>query len=320
MPLAAVLLLNACHEPSSESDLLPDDQPLEFTFNLNGEILFSDTPLNGRVESASEPAYYFVQVTDTEGGTHASGIFDHIPSDLSLILFPGRVYNLSLKAIRNGETFGLWKVNDTTLYIDFQNRYITNEFRYNTSLSFANTNNRYIRYYHTSDSSSFRQTSGSTGVSNPLDIYYGVSTVDVDAAADTTISIDLARNVFGYEVVVSGLTFGYLDVSVAGQFKRYEVDGDSTESRVLSFGFNSESTDFYTRNMSVVVTHRDTIEGIAVSTPVFSQSVPFKRLHQKNIWINAPVDTASGDQNGNFGFQLNFEDIPMAEGDTLQID
>lgn len=323
--ICAVLfvLLNACEQSNDTPLPVIDDEEYTIRFNLGGEISFNDSPIGGRVASTGEQTYYAVQITDLSGGVHASGLFDHIPADLSVTLFKDRTYRAEVQAMRKGESYGLRKLTDSTLQIDGASRVITNQLTYNVSLGFFPVQNEYIYYYTSADSSSVAHTGPaySSAPPNILDFYYGLIDIDSTAlASDSTVSLRLIRNVFGYETVVSGLQSGVLDVTVASQFLRYSTDGDSTESRVLSYPTNSADSSFYSRNYTVRVIHHDTIDNIAVSTTLFNSSVPFMRLHKKNIHITAPADTSStGSADNNYGFTLSLEDTPLLDGDTLNI-
>ncbi len=317
--IISLIILDSCKESDDPINNIIVDEPVNVKFNFSGDITFSDSPLNGRTESSDEITYYFIKINDTQGGVHASGIFDHIPNDASVTLFKDRTYTLEVSAMRKGDSYWLWKANDSTIYLDRSTEVIRNKFTYSTSLGFALNQNNYIRYYTTSDSSAYATSSNYYSGGLPLNIYYGLKTIDSLALQDSIISVNLVRNVPGYETVESNLSTGALDVSIARQYNRFLPGGDSTDAKVLSFGVNSADSSYYSRNYAISVIHRDTVFSVPVTTVLFNQSVPFKRLHKKNIFITAPADTTGTEMNNNHGFTFSFEDTPMIEGDTLLI-
>lgn len=320
LPLLIFILIQAC----KQSDIpTPEIISEEYTLKLNlgGDITFADVPL-GRTTSNGEVTYYFIQINDLQGGVHASGIFDHIPTDLEVTLFKDRTYNAQISAYRKGTGFGLWINNDSILYISRSNRIIRNELSYTESLGFSITQSSDIRIYRDADSVLFSNTSISSSAINEVDAFYGSTLIDSTfLASDSTVAVDLIRNTMGYEVKVNNLTSGAITVRVGTATDRFDVGSDSSNTRYFVSRFLSNDSSFYTRNFNVAVSHLDTVQNIPVNTTLFNASVPFKRLHKKLIEINAPADTTNGagSNNNNYGFNINIEDIPLLAGDTLTI-
>lgn len=319
LPLLVFILIQAC----KQSDLpAPEVISEEYTIKLNlgGDISFADVPL-GRTTSNGEVTYYFIQINDLQGGIHASGIFDHIPTDLEVTLFKDRTYNTQISAYRKGTGFGLWVNSDSILYINRDTRIIKNALSYTESLGFAVNQSSNIRLYSDADSVSIKTTSSSSSFINEVDAFYGSTVVDSSFhATDSTVAVDLIRNTMGYEIKVNNLSSGSIIVNIGGTSDRFNHGSDSSSTRYFVSRFLTNDSSFYNRNFNVLVSHLDTVQSIPVNTTLFSSSVPFKRLHKKLIDINAPADTTGGSSNNNnYGFNINIEDIPLIDGDTLTI-
>ncbi len=315
--LLGIIVFAACED---DKDFQPEitSEPYTIRLNFGGEVEFSESPIGGRTEGDANFTYYAVQITDVGNGVHASGIFNHIPSDLSVTLFPDRQYEFDVTALRKGETGGLYlQGNDSTIYWDGVET-VTNRLTYNQGLGFTVNQLRYIRYYNDDDSSGYTSTSFSSSLATPFNAYFGEAAVSDIALEDSILDLRLIRNVFAYETTVSNLSSGTLLVYVAGQSYSFIPGEDSVQSRILSFKTLSSDSSYYSRSYAVNVVHEDTISGIPVSNVLYSNgSVPFTRLHQKNIRITMPADTTTG--NDDFGFSFEFEDTPMIDGDTLDI-
>ncbi|MCR9253076.1 MAG: hypothetical protein NXI20_21870 [bacterium] len=315
--LLGIIVFAACED---DKDFQPEitSEPYTVRLNLGGEVEFSESAIGGRTEGDANFTYYVIQITDVGNGVHASGIFNHIPSDLSVTLFPDRQYDIDVRAVRKGETGGLYlQGNDSTIYWDGAET-VTNRLEYNQNLGFSITQSRYIRYYNDDDSSAYSSTSISNTLPNPLNSYFGEASVTDIALEDSVIDLSLTRNVFAYEATVSNLSSGVLITYIAGQVRYFYPGEDSIESKILSYPVVTSDSSYYSRSYTVNVVHEDTISGIPVSNVLYSSSsVPFTRLHRKNIRITMPADTTSGDDD--FGFSFEFEDTPLLEGDTLDI-
>lgn len=319
IPIIAFLLINACNQ---SEDPIPEITSNEYTIKLNlgGDITFSDTPLNGRIGSNEETTYYMVQINDLGGGVHAVGIFNTIPQDLEVTLFKDREYSVEIAAYRKGTSYGLWLANDSTIYVNFSNRTVTNRLTYSTSLGFSVSQSRSMRLYNSPDSSTYSTTSTSSTVASELDGYYGKITFDSTSLAnDSAVSINIIRHTMGSQTTVKNLTSGVIDVNIAGLgMKRFSPGADSVDSKLFISNTMLNDSSYYIRNFGVYITHRDTVEGIPVNTTLYSNtSVPFKRLHKKIIEINAPVDTTAQSNNNNYGFNISIDDSPLIVGDSI---
>ncbi|WP_421764984.1 hypothetical protein [Ekhidna sp.] len=318
IPIIAFLLINACNQ---SEDPIPEITSTEYTvkLNLGGDITFNDSPLNGRIESNEEQTYYMVQIMDLGGGVHASGVFSTIPQDLEVTLFKDREYSVEIAAYRKGSSYGLWLANDSTFYMNFGNRTITNRLTYGTALNFNVSQSRSLRLYNSPDSTTYTTTSSSSSGAAELDGYYGKINFDSTSLAnDSVVSIGLVRHTMGSQTTVKNLTSGVIDISIAGLSKRFSPGEDSIDSKLFIPTTMPDDSSFYSRNFAVYVWHRDTVQGIAVNTTLYSNlNVPFKRLHNKIIEITAPVDTTGGANDNAFGFNISLDDSPLITGDSI---
>lgn len=314
--LLGIIVFAACED---DKDFQPEitSEPYTVRLNLGGEVEFSESTIGGRTEGDENFTYYAIQITDVGNGIHASGLFDHIPSDLSVTLFPDRQYEVDVSAIRKGETGGLYLQNDSTIYWDGPET-VTNRFIYNQGFGFTVNQISYMSYYNNDDSTSYSTSSSSSSIASPVNAYFGEASITDVALQDSVIDLNLIRNVFAFETTVSNLSSGALNVYIAGHYHTFYPGEDSVFARTLSFKGLSSNSAYYSWPFIVSVVHEDTISGIPVSNVLYSSgSVPFTRLHKKNISITMPSDTTSNEDD--FGFSFDFEDTPIIEGDTIDI-
>ena len=328
MVLGVMFLIYACKE--NESEVLLNNEPGELVnvkFSLGGEVSFQDVPLSGRSAGVNdEQTYFLVNVKDEHGASFVNGVFDHFSDTISLRLFKDSSYTVEMTALRKGETYGLAiRLNSAglpTLRINRRDNelVIANSFDLARLSEIDNISG--IHYYTESDSS--RSSSPSNSMSSPVEAFYGKKTIESVGDSDSVINIRLIRNVTAYEAILSGHTRGRIFLRVGDQSDQFDVGGDSVVNHTLSYPALSNDSSFYAKNWRVLMIHQDTIESIPVSSILYDQIVPFRRLHRKRIFITAPADTVSGGGSGSLtsqhGFSIELEDVPIIEGDTLNID
>ncbi|WP_425391938.1 hypothetical protein [Ekhidna sp.] len=322
------LILMGCQD-SSEPVIedTPDGEKVSYTFNVKDLIEFDNQPIGGRT-SSNELTYYLLEIQDVTNTTveYASGVFDHLPTNISVDLYVGRDYRVYIKALRKGDTYGIVVIQDSVLRASSTGETITNRITYGSGLnaSFGTNNDTY--YYSTSDSSTITETLSSQsgfGGGGPkptlLDTYLARADINQVLPIDSNIYFYMARNVFAFEATVNNLNSGALSVSISGVSKTFDATSNMTWGHTLSYGFLSSDSSLYESNMRVTVIKYDTVATVVESETLYDQNVPFKRLHRKFIDITLPQDTTAADTTGSTTFHITVDDQPIVDGDTLNI-
>ncbi len=319
----------ACNEPDlDDTGLSGEGEIAQVKLDIRGDLVtLTDRPINGRatdILSVEEPiTYYGINIWDVTGGigstAYASGVFDHIPEDLTIPLISGRTYGWEVQAIRQGSTFGI-RVEDTEIDRGSGDWTINNAFQFDGTLVPGMRSFR-VAYYEDEDSVSFFTP---YNLSTPIktEHFFGNGEIETDDLTSDQVSVDLYRQVFACETSISGLTSGSIEIRVGSLNYNNLIFNEDVDDILTLFSFDGISSyddafDEYDQFYTLNVTFRDTIDSTPISTILFSESVPFQRGYIKNIEITAPESGSVSSED--YAFDIVLQDEALIYGDTITV-
>ena len=290
----------------------PANEPkvYEVSLGLAGEITsITESPIT----KAAPNDLYGIQVysapienTGTDiYSNYAYGIYDNL-SSAKIKLLEGYKYKFECTMVVDGKK-RIFGYNPMTYSYPFNitnvgNAEVKNTFTYSVLNSIDNVNRGWTYLIKADNSSNF------FGRPN-TDRYVG-STSGFVPTGSNSVSIFMKRAIFGVRFIADGLTNGKLKIEI-DKTPGMELTSDNLQKEDIFTFYNLydiHSNDTYSEDVQVAINWQ---QNDSTAVPLASQLIKFKRNTRTTIKVKV-ADLA--DQKS---VSLNFENTPIAEGDSI---
>jgi hypothetical protein len=296
--LTLSVLITACQK---EENLGPKNQKKDFYLKVKGAVDVQSGGVSGRSASA-DPTYYFLEIYSPTG-LYASGVFDALPDSLKVSLLDNTNYTVKAKAIKKGESFGIVGYPQS-IPPQINGVNLTNSISYSNPSSLS-ADYGYAYVYTSADSST-----QDFSYYPPTNTFY--DNLAFNSGTTNTVDLELARQVFGVETVVIGLTQGEVRVRI-GEASYPSIQRvsfpDTTRTNVYSF--------LYLYNTSNTIPVKVFYNDGTTDQLLYDNALVFNRLEKKKFIITLD---GSGTGAGGTGFNISILDEPLYDGEDIVID